>query len=91
MVCLIHYWSSSDLCRPGPLKMSLGDGLLRALAAREVSLLMPSVPGEDTASIACDALLGYAYFFACCSGFVPVICSWPLLWALTRKLGPSLV
>ena len=79
------------MCRPGPLKMSLGDVLLRALAAREVSLLMLSVPGEDTASIACDALLGYACFFACCNGFVPVICSWPLLWALTMKLRPSLL
>lgn len=71
--------------------MSLGDDSLCALASREISLLMLAAPDEDTVSIACDALLGYAYFFACCSGFVSVICIWPLLWALTRKLRPSLV
>lgn len=91
MVCLMHYWSSDDLCWPRLLKMSLGNDSLRVLAARKISLLMLAAPGEDAAAIACKGFLGYAYFFMCCSRFVSVTCIWLLLSALTKELRPSLV
>ena len=91
MVCLMSYWSSRDRWWLRLLKISLGNDSLRELAAREISVLMLLSPSEETASIAYERVLGYAYFFTGCSGFIPDACIWPLLAALTTKLQPSLI
>ena len=91
MVCLLPYWSSRDRWRLRLLKISLGNDPLRELAAREIGLLMLVSPSQETASIAYERALGYAYFFTGCSGFISVACNWPLPSALTRKLPPSLI
>ena len=91
MVCLMPYWSSRDRWWLRLLKMSLGNEPLRELSARKISLLMLALPSEDIASIAYERVLGCAYFFTGCSGFISVACIWPLLSALTSKLPPSLI
>ena len=85
------YWSSRDRWWLRLLKISLGNDTLRELAAREINLVMLASPSEDALSMAYELVLGYAYSFTCCSGFVSVGRVWPLLSALTRKLAPSLV
>ena len=91
MVCLLPYWSTRDRWWLRLLKVSLGNDPLRELAAREISLLMLASPSEETASIAYERALGYAYFFTGWRGFTSVIGIWPLLAALTRKLRLSLI
>ena len=91
MVCLMPYSNSSEFWWLRLLKISLGNDPLRELAAREIGLLMLASPIEETASIAYERALGYAYFFTGCSGFIPDACIWPLLAALTTKLQPSLI
>jgi len=71
--------------------MSLGRDSFCELAARSISLLILAAPGEDTISTAWEGFLGHAYFFTGWRGFASVICIWPLLAALTRKLRPSLI
>ena len=73
------------------LNISLGSDSLRELAAREISLLMLASSSDYTASMAYEHVLGYAYFFTGCSGFISVACIWPLLSELIRKLPPSLI
>ena len=83
--------SSRDRCWLKLLKMLLGKDSLCEFAAREINLVMLASPSEDALSMAYELVLGYAYSFTCCSGFVSVWRVWPLLSALTRKLAPSLV
>jgi hypothetical protein len=87
----MSYWSSRDRWWLRLLKISLGNDSLRELAAREISLLIFSAPGEYAAAIAWEGSLEHAYFFTGWRGFVSVVFIWILLSVLTRKLRPSLV
>ena len=91
MACLMLDWSYGDLCWLRQLKMSLWRDSFCVLTAREIGLLISTPPGEDAASIAWKGFHGHAYFFIGWRGFASVICIWPLLAALTRKLPPSLI
>jgi hypothetical protein len=67
--CLSEFWWLKML------NISLGSDSLRELAAREISLLMLASSSEYTASMAYEHVLGYAYFFTGCSGFIPLLVS----------------
>ncbi len=91
MVCLMTYWSYSDLCWHSPPKLPLGRDSFSVLAAREISLLILAAPGEGTASTSLKDFLWHPCFFTGCSVFISVSCIWSLLSDLIRKLLPSLI